>query len=71
MRKIIDKSITGIIILASVLMVLIGIIGNISIYNKLIDYSWDNVTIFIMLIVSGILMGIGIYGDVKKTVIHN
>ena len=66
MRKIIDKSITGIIILASVLMVLIGIIGNISIYTKLIDYSWDNVTIFIMLIVSGVLMGIGIYEDIKK-----
>ena len=66
MRKIIDKSITSIIILASVLMVLLGIIGNIGIYTKVIDYSWDNVTIFIMLIVSGVLMGIGIYGDVKK-----
>jgi len=71
MRKIIDKSITGIIILASIFMVLLGIIGNIGIYFKIIDYSWDNVTIFIMLIVSGVLMGIGIYGDIKKTGIHN
>ena len=66
MRKIIDKSITGIIILASVVMVLLGIVGNIGIYIKTIDYSWDNITIFTMLIVAGLLMGIGIYGDVKK-----
>jgi len=37
MRKIIDKSITGIIILASIFMVLLGIIGSIGIYFKIID----------------------------------